>query len=175
MYIVRCWCLSIVVSLETHQVSNHSPASLLIDCPRVPLWLTLYVCHSYLTLVRGVLGCLTTTTYILQGPIWNPPLSLMTCFNAVATFQVVLEAAMFCHSYMYNFLGQLSEGEARTHESVPFQHQELCVLLFSTGTVVHVLVYFSPKIRGVGYSLSRCTLPALTNGTILTQLHLLIN
>ena len=69
----------------------------------------------------------------------------------------------------------LSEGEVRTHESVPFQHQELCVLLFSTGTVVHVLVYFSPKIRGVGYSLSWCTLPALTNGTILTQLHLLIN
>lgn len=120
MYIVRCWCLSIVVSLETHQVSNHSPASLLIDCLRVPLSLTLCVCHSYLTLVRGVLGCLTTTTYyILQGLIWNPPLSLMTCFNAVATFQVVLEAAMFCHSY--NFLGQFClRGKHQPMRQCPF-------------------------------------------------------
>ena len=29
--------LSLVVSLETHQVSNHCPASLIIDCLRVPL------------------------------------------------------------------------------------------------------------------------------------------
>ena len=34
-----------VVSLETHQVSVHCPASLLIDCLRVQLWLTVCVCH----------------------------------------------------------------------------------------------------------------------------------
>ena len=111
------------------------------------------------------------------------PFSLMTCFNAVATFQVVLEAAVFSHSYFLGKFCQRRKAAMRltlcdaqaVRQLLTTTPRTTCPTLFCSG--VHILVYSSPKNqKSQIWPISvYMYMPALTNGTILTQLHLLIN